>query len=197
MLSRPNFPPRPVLQAALGFAHSNAGSQDMAAMHLQEALNQARTHKMLNLMPTLYSYKALSEFRNRNYELSKAEAEKGIGKKYADINGAAECYRTLGLIHSTVGEYMLAVENHQMALMIFRKLHHVPNLTRQYIDLGTSYLNMSEIDMAEHFFKKAIICAEGGENLPLVGFAYSRLGTMHLAQGKFVEVTFPPQSRPS
>jgi DNA-binding NtrC family response regulator len=172
---------------SLGHAQSNLGRQNEAKENLDRALDLAGKCDASRIIASLYATRALCEFRRGEIDHSVLEAEKGLAHRDKDMIGAADCYRGIAIIQSVSGKMAQAVENYRNALMIFRKSNHAAGMMRNYLSFGLSYLKMSEIDMAEHFFRKAIALAEEGDNMPVLGVAYSRLGTMYLAQGKYVE----------
>ena len=170
---------------AIGEAKSNAGLQNFAFENLEEALRVAEEDKLTRLLANIYAHRALCEFRRGNLEAARVEAEKGILVSETDPLGAAECYRGIAIIHSVSGRSALAIENYRKSLTYFRQIHFIPGLVREYLSLGDSYLKLGEVDMAEHFIRKALALAEEGENLPLTGVVYSRLGTLYLTQGDY------------
>ena len=172
---------------SLGHAMSNLGNQDGAMTMFDEAMALAGAGRAPGLTAAVFAHRALAEFRRSNLERSGEEAARGLALKEDDPVGAAECHRALAVVQSLSGNHTQAVDNYRHALVIFRKANYANGLMRNYLSFGASCLRMSEIDMAEHFFRKAITLAEDGENLPALGVAYSRLGTMYLAQGKHVE----------
>jgi DNA-binding NtrC family response regulator/tetratricopeptide (TPR) repeat protein len=175
------------IHLALGQAKSNAGMQAPALASLDRALETAQACGTGSITSSIYAHRALCEFRLGNLEGSRIEAERGIPYENEDPLGVAECYRGIAIIHSVSGSSALAIENYRKSLKIFRDLYYVPGLVRGYLSLGASYLRLGEVEMAEHFFRKAVVLTEEGENLPLIGVVYSRLGTMYLAQGNYDE----------
>jgi|GEM_PF-783912 len=182
-----NTPLELELRLALGQAKSNAGKQNEAIMELEPLLQKATKQNLITIIPSIYANLALCEFRLGNFEKSRKYAERGISFGASDPLGLGDCYRGIAIICSLTGENATAMENYRTSLKIFRDMHFLPGLVRAYLSLGGSYLRLGEVEMAEHFFQKALGITDESENPPLKGMVFSRLGNLHMAKGDYNE----------
>ena len=132
-----------------------------------------------------FSYlRGLIYFRMGDHSKSEFYCRKALEdnkEKYNLIKAAS--YRMLAIVSTVQNEFIRAIENHSLALMIYKKMNYKRGLIKEYMSLGTTYLNMGEPKLAGFFLKKSQHLAEEGEDKAFCGLLASKLGHLELDKG--------------
>ena len=96
---------------------------------------------------------------------------------------------TSGEIYQDIGDHNKAIQFHQMALSIRKKIfvEDHPDVARTYGKLGLIYDRLGEYNQAKEFYKKALMIQKNifGEEHSDVAKSYSNLGLMYQRLGEY------------
>jgi two-component system response regulator HydG len=96
---------------------------------------------------------------------------------------AGAFHRAWAIYLSLLGDVPRSLLHHQLALDCLGRLGDRFMLTKEYLSLGQTYLEIGELDHAEFFFGKAEESVEEFDDPPLEALLASRLGLLALVRG--------------
>ena len=106
-----------------------------------------------------------------------------------DNPDVANCYNEIGLIYYYQGKYAEALENHDRAMEIYKKVSGVdhPQVATSYSNMGLVYYELGEYDKSMECYDKALIIRKKvfGEEHPDVATVYNNMGNTYLDIGDF------------
>ena len=80
----------------------------------------------------------------------------GVEKEIGNRNGEADCYRSLGAVYGTVGEYDKEMEHLEKSLAIMKEIGDRIGEADCYRGLGAVYGSVGEFDKARVHFEKSL-----------------------------------------
>jgi signal transduction histidine kinase len=113
----------------------------------------------------------------------------------ADTLRMARCYDEIGTVNMLSGDFQNARLNFNRALNLNKAIASYPQITGNYMNLGSNYLKMDSIDKGLSYFLVSLMIADSlkmeEEKVTLmrnIGFAYAKMGLHEEALGHFYKV---------
>jgi signal transduction histidine kinase len=147
------------------------------ALHLALKNNQNRIIGVLNSnIGSLYS--SLSEF-DSSYKYLRA----GLlwAEKQGDERGVYSAYHNIGTLHFHKKEYRKALEYYKKVI----RESTDRDITATYVVLGETYLNLDELDSAEHYIRKGLESEKIYPSLAKRSEAHERLSEVEQKRGNY------------